>query len=319
MHPSQASISRPSFGIYGQLDAEIDGDLSVAVDLAYTADHARVYFPAEPRSASSGAVNTGGSKLSLSVAPNFSTRSKVTAHLIPEVKLALHAFTFIKADVYLNADASATLALNLTASGSAGVEIVKTPASAKLAAPAALPTSAKPGSLKSLSRSVNPKQVQALTSKAPVVTVTPSANRLHSSASGSGVAHARLASAIRGKARAVTPIAKAEGQVSGGVKIGAAFSINVGANANFFGLIDASKKYALFSHDWTLYEKQFAASGAASTPTKSHPRRTIEPISERAPKVLSMNLKCPALMAKDLTGGLEKVIEGIFSPKKTSK
>ncbi|KAJ7061876.1 hypothetical protein C8F01DRAFT_1024956 [Mycena amicta] len=238
----------PTFGIYGELIADLDADLSVAVDLTYTADNARIYFPADPEGPSAGAVNTGNSKLSLAVIPTLATKNKFTAHLFPEIKLALSAFTFVKAEVYLDVDASASLTLDLDASATASVGV---------------------------------KQTQTSTASAPSVTETDKAN----------------------------------GKVSGKVEVGAAVSVNVGADGSMFGTIKASDKYALFSDKWTLYDQTFKTSGA----TSSRRRRRVRTVSTRDDTdPVSMDLTCPALTENDIISELETIVEGIFEPTTTS-
>ncbi|KAF7323863.1 USP domain-containing protein [Mycena kentingensis (nom. inval.)] len=112
----------PTFSIYGKIDAALEAEVDVSVDLAYTANSARIYFPAEAAPCA-GEINPVDTALSLSVAPTLSASSTVTAHLIPEIKLGLSAFTFVKAEVYLEADASASLSLEVDASASAGVSV----------------------------------------------------------------------------------------------------------------------------------------------------------------------------------------------------
>ncbi|KAJ6546614.1 hypothetical protein B0H10DRAFT_2243472 [Mycena sp. CBHHK59/15] len=108
----------PTFTIYGEIVADLDADVNLSVDLAYNVDDAKVYFPqsAQP---SGGGFTPNNSALTLSVVPDVSTNGNVTAHLIPEISLGLTAFSFIKAEAYLDLDASANVNFNLDVSANA--------------------------------------------------------------------------------------------------------------------------------------------------------------------------------------------------------
>ncbi|KAJ7474868.1 hypothetical protein FB451DRAFT_1558119 [Mycena latifolia] len=110
----------PTFNIYGELIASLDADVSVSVDLAYTVDDAKVYFPPETQ-ASGGGFTPAKTSVNLSVLPGLTTKDKVTGRLIPELKLGLEAFSVVKASVYLDLVASADIALDLNANANATV------------------------------------------------------------------------------------------------------------------------------------------------------------------------------------------------------
>lgn len=47
-------VAQPTFGIYGELEADLDMDLSVSADLAYNVDGAKAFFPADVQPSAGG-------------------------------------------------------------------------------------------------------------------------------------------------------------------------------------------------------------------------------------------------------------------------
>ncbi|KAJ6483580.1 hypothetical protein C8R47DRAFT_565427 [Mycena vitilis] len=95
----------PTFGIYGELEATVDADISVDVDLAYDLDNVRMYYPPDSET-STGSCAPSTSTLVLSAIPDLALNTKITPMLIPEIKLGLEAFNFIKASVSLDVEGS---------------------------------------------------------------------------------------------------------------------------------------------------------------------------------------------------------------------
>ncbi|KAJ7606690.1 hypothetical protein FB45DRAFT_807591 [Roridomyces roridus] len=110
----------PTFTIYGEIDANIDADLAVSVDLAYNLQNAKLTIPVED-SPKDGSVTPANSALTLSVLPNINSNATVNASIIPELSVGINAFTFITAEVYLNVIGTASVGLDLNASADAKV------------------------------------------------------------------------------------------------------------------------------------------------------------------------------------------------------
>ncbi|KAJ6531441.1 hypothetical protein DFH09DRAFT_1370588 [Mycena vulgaris] len=223
----------PTFNIYGELIAELDADVSVSVDLAYDVDGAKMFFPPDTQ-ASGGGFTPGETALTLSVLPGLASNGKVTGRLIPELKLGLEAFTFVEASVYLDLEATASIALDLNAVANA--------------------------------------------------TVT-----------GTGKAGAN-------------------GSVDGCVDIGAAFSVNVGAEGSLFDIISDSIKYPLFSDDWDLYSKCFTASGSTK-------REEAMAVRTPAPALISSGLASRAELSCPTSSSLtsiEEIIDEIIAAVKAA-
>ncbi|KAJ7763215.1 hypothetical protein DFH07DRAFT_770937 [Mycena maculata] len=109
---------QPTFGIYGELVTDLDTDVSVSVDLAYNVNNAQVFIPAAAQTLG-GSFSLADTSLTLSVLPGVTSNTTVEAHIIPEVKIGLNAFSIITADVYFDVDGTATITLDLDSSANA--------------------------------------------------------------------------------------------------------------------------------------------------------------------------------------------------------
>ncbi|KAJ6551946.1 hypothetical protein B0H19DRAFT_1159447 [Mycena capillaripes] len=123
----------PTFDIYGDLEATLDADFSVSVDLAYNLDAVRMFYPPDAE-ASSGSSSPATSSVVISAVPNLSINSKVQPILTPEIKLGLEAFSLIKASVSLDVEGSLTGTLNIDGSGNASVSTTGKGASGEIEA-----------------------------------------------------------------------------------------------------------------------------------------------------------------------------------------
>ncbi|KAJ7087919.1 hypothetical protein B0H15DRAFT_841726 [Mycena belliarum] len=110
----------PTFTIYGELVADLDAQLSVALDLSYIVDGAKVFYPPETQT-SGGGFKPANTSLELSVLPGVALNGKASGRIIPEVRLGLQAFGVINAAVYFDLEAGADVALDFKASANGTV------------------------------------------------------------------------------------------------------------------------------------------------------------------------------------------------------
>ncbi|KAK0186726.1 hypothetical protein F5146DRAFT_141908 [Armillaria mellea] len=114
----------PTFEIDAQAIAKLDVNLDLNVGIVYNISQAQFTFPPTGANApGSGSFNTGDTPLKLSVGTAINATGTIEAHLIPRLNLGLSAFTGVKANVFLELDASATLALELDATAQANATI----------------------------------------------------------------------------------------------------------------------------------------------------------------------------------------------------
>ncbi|KAK7049915.1 hypothetical protein VNI00_005345 [Paramarasmius palmivorus] len=125
----------PSFKVQGQAKATLDIDADVTVNLAYSVDDAKLFFPKSQNQKSGGAFTPVDSPLKLSVSPGIKSKAIVEGHIIPTLQLGISALGGIaEAVVFLDFDASAAVTLSLEASASVSTNIttpVETKASVK--------------------------------------------------------------------------------------------------------------------------------------------------------------------------------------------
>ncbi|KAF5371015.1 hypothetical protein D9615_010015 [Tricholomella constricta] len=110
----------PSFKILGQVSATLDVNLELKLDLSYTVNGAKLFFPPSPNHPSGGSFSSGNAPLKLSVSPSVASKTVVAAHLIPRFDVAISALGGIaEATFFVDFDASgfATLTLNAAATG----------------------------------------------------------------------------------------------------------------------------------------------------------------------------------------------------------
>ncbi|KAK7052587.1 USP domain-containing protein [Favolaschia claudopus] len=122
----------PTFGVYGELEANLDADFDLRVDLAYNLN-AKAYFPPDSQP-STGASKPIDSKLTLSASPNLAVRSSVVPKITPELKLGLEAFSVISASVTLGAEGSLSATLSVDGSANAGTGTEGSSASGQISA-----------------------------------------------------------------------------------------------------------------------------------------------------------------------------------------
>ncbi|KAG6907149.1 hypothetical protein DXG01_010326 [Tephrocybe rancida] len=132
----------PSFKILGQTTATLDVDVDMVVDLSYSVNDAKLFFPPSSKHASGGPFSPGKARaqlisftnsyndlshlaLKLSVSPSLASKAVVVAHVIPRLDVGVSALDgAAKATIFLDLDTSAsiTMTLNAAASASVGVE-----------------------------------------------------------------------------------------------------------------------------------------------------------------------------------------------------
>lgn len=106
----------PTFKIQGRATASLNLAMNTTVDLSYTIQNAKLFFPSSANHQSGLTFNPGNSPLKLSVDPKASAGTgTITAHVIPRVDLGISGMNGLaKATVFLNLDASATTTFNVT-------------------------------------------------------------------------------------------------------------------------------------------------------------------------------------------------------------
>ncbi|KAG6857113.1 hypothetical protein H0H87_009238 [Tephrocybe sp. NHM501043] len=115
----------PSFKILGKTTATLDVDVDMVVDLSYSVDDAKLFFPPSANHKSGGPFSTGKVPLKLSVSPSIASKAVVAAHVIPRLDVGVSALGgAADATIFLNLDTSAsiTMTLNAAASATVGVE-----------------------------------------------------------------------------------------------------------------------------------------------------------------------------------------------------
>ncbi|KAJ7266371.1 hypothetical protein B0H12DRAFT_158847 [Mycena haematopus] len=112
----------PTFKIGVQGIANLDIQANAKVTLDYNVANAKLFFPPASSVTSGGSFTPGDSPLSLSVAPNVSSKAVLTGHVIPSIDFGVNALGGLgQATVSLVLDAHASATLTLDASANAGV------------------------------------------------------------------------------------------------------------------------------------------------------------------------------------------------------
>ncbi|ESK93406.1 hypothetical protein Moror_1817 [Moniliophthora roreri MCA 2997] len=114
----------PSFKIQGQAKATLDIDADLTVDLAYTVDNAKLFFPKSDTQQSGGDFTPTNTPLKLSVTPSVASKAVVEGHIIPTLQFGVSALGGIaEAVIFVDLDASAAVTLSLNASASVSTNI----------------------------------------------------------------------------------------------------------------------------------------------------------------------------------------------------
>ncbi|KAJ7171248.1 hypothetical protein C8R46DRAFT_1190644 [Mycena filopes] len=119
----------PTFVIYGEVDAELDAELALEVELAYTVA-AKGFYPFGAQ-ASEGSATQEESALTLSAHPDAALHGSITASLTPTLALGLQAFGAVTAEVFLDVVGSLNAGVSLLP-GSKGKACVDADVSAAL-------------------------------------------------------------------------------------------------------------------------------------------------------------------------------------------
>ncbi|RDB30165.1 hypothetical protein Hypma_012365 [Hypsizygus marmoreus] len=114
----------PTFKILGQATATLDVNVNMNIDLSYTVNRAKLFFPPSPNSPSDGSFSPGNRPLKLSVSPSLASKAIVTAHLIPRLDIGVSALGGVaEATVFLDLDTSASVTMTLNAAANAGASV----------------------------------------------------------------------------------------------------------------------------------------------------------------------------------------------------
>ncbi|KAF9526498.1 hypothetical protein CPB83DRAFT_770221 [Crepidotus variabilis] len=108
-----------SVGPKFEVNAEATANLELAVDMKvgihYQIDKASFTFP--PKAGHTGSFNQGDTLLTLAAIPSTSVTGAISAHIIPRVVFGISALKdSVKADIFVDLDASASMTLKLVAS-----------------------------------------------------------------------------------------------------------------------------------------------------------------------------------------------------------
>ncbi|ESK93403.1 hypothetical protein Moror_1814 [Moniliophthora roreri MCA 2997] len=109
----------PTFEINARATASLDVNMDLTVGLTYQISDAQFTFPAKANDKTKGDFKLGDTPLQLSVSPSVQALGTIEASLIPELRLGVSALNdIVSAAIFLRADASASLELDLAASAS---------------------------------------------------------------------------------------------------------------------------------------------------------------------------------------------------------
>ncbi|KAF7368679.1 hypothetical protein MVEN_00192200 [Mycena venus] len=110
----------PTFKVQGEVTANLDVELDLAVDLSYCISGAKFFYPPDPFNTNSGKFTPNNSPLNFSVAPALSSSASITAHIIPGFDFGVNAIGGLAtAQLFIDFDTSSTLTASLDASASA--------------------------------------------------------------------------------------------------------------------------------------------------------------------------------------------------------
>jgi hypothetical protein len=106
----------PTFKINGQVKANLDVDLDMTVNIAYTVKDAQMVFPPNDKRKSGGDFKPADSNLKLSATPSVAAKGTLEGHIIPTVDFGINVLSGLaEATVFLDLDAAAILGLELNA------------------------------------------------------------------------------------------------------------------------------------------------------------------------------------------------------------
>ncbi|KAJ7118052.1 hypothetical protein C8R44DRAFT_878693 [Mycena epipterygia] len=107
----------PSFEIDAELDGDVDLTMDLAVGLNLDVNNAQLIFPPDASTADSSAFSLGNTPLKLSASPSVQATGTLTAHLIPTLNFGISALSGKgQANLFAALDTSAALVLSLDAS-----------------------------------------------------------------------------------------------------------------------------------------------------------------------------------------------------------
>ncbi|KAJ3506385.1 hypothetical protein NLJ89_g6898 [Agrocybe chaxingu] len=267
----------PSFQLNAQAKASLDLNLGMTVGISYKIDKAELVFPPNSERASNGTFTIRDTPLQLSASPNIAATGTLEAHLIPGVNLGISALGgVVGAGVFLDIDGQAFMKLNLEAS--ANGEVVVKPAKKEKIAMRGITS---PGHYYwNRAAALDPSDI-AIRSPEPA----PEA--------------AALAT------RQTNVSTSASTSFGGCFEIGAGLDVNVGANADFFGLFNPETSISLFTQRFELFKRCFgdSVSTKREVPSLPYHRRSFSRFGARAPRSVTpvpvfkrgvLDLLCPA-------------------------
>ncbi|KAF5356431.1 hypothetical protein D9758_009519 [Tetrapyrgos nigripes] len=202
---------------------------------------------------SSGDFEIQDTPLQLSLSPSVEANGSVSAHLIPTLNLGVNALDgLVKANVFLNLDTSATLALSLE--GSAGdIQVGKrTPTPPVARAPIVKSTSIP----RAVAAAKAAREAEEFYRRTANNNSTESGNSTESSSkSNSNSTDVSDSSSNSNSTQSSSDDSSAG--FGGCLQVLAGLDVNAGAEGNLFDLFDDSTQVSLFSKEFQLFQKCF--------------------------------------------------------------
>ncbi|KAJ6587509.1 hypothetical protein DFH09DRAFT_229978 [Mycena vulgaris] len=108
----------PTFEVSANVKATLDLNVDASIGLNYHVKKAQLFFPPKGKR-SGGSFSLGDTPLKLSADTKAPATGTVEGHVIPSINLGISALGGVKATVFLNLDASATISLKVDAKADA--------------------------------------------------------------------------------------------------------------------------------------------------------------------------------------------------------
>ncbi|KAJ7282823.1 hypothetical protein C8J57DRAFT_1296618 [Mycena rebaudengoi] len=313
----------PSFQIAGQLEAELELNLEMQVGVNFNIENARLEFPPKKNAdGEQGIFEIGDTPLTLSASPSIEAIGTVTAHFIPSINLGISALgDLVKAEIFLNLDASASLKLELEGSKTFASEINNGAAGEDEAAEekddsakdketetetetatAAKNTEYKTKEQKDKEMAHETKSKAHATQKASNKKMGHQTQQTKTTKSADSNKHeSKKSEHTKVVRQAAGDVAADDGTFGGCFSVNAGLSVNAGAEGSFFGLFDDSTEVELFNKEFELFKKCFGDSATV--------RRSLRSLSSLERRRLQARaLECPAGGVTDAVSVVDNLV-----------
>ncbi|KAF9445254.1 hypothetical protein P691DRAFT_785478 [Macrolepiota fuliginosa MF-IS2] len=274
----------PTFQVNARATASLNLDVDMRVGVNYHIGNAQFVFPGGEKN--DGAFTPSDTPLTLSAQPSAQATGTVEAHLIPSLNFGISVFGgTVKAGVFLELDASATVTLTVEATGAEESNTI----SPREVGPV-LNITRTSGMMVPRGRGMIGEYYFDRRSTRPASTLTPTVKSSKSESppkptatKSAGILEPRMSKATTSTA---TKLSSGGGSFEGCLEVNTGLSVNVGADASFFGLFSPSTTLSLFTQDFELFKQCFG--------DQASQRRGL--VRERSPVMMlegrAQNLKC---------------------------